>query len=69
MADDIPAPVSETGVRADLARAVNQLSKALRRRQLRARPGQKTLETPNGTFLDPGVSQGPTTYMGDDVFY
>ena len=68
MADDIPSPVSETGVRADLARAVNQLSRAVRKRQLRPRPGQKTHETPNGTSLEV-QGGGSSTVFTQDWFY
>lgn len=67
MADDIPAPLPETGIRSDIARAVNQLSRAVRKRQLKARPGQKIHETPNGTSLE--VQGGSSTVFTQDWFY
>lgn len=68
MADDLPEPVSETGVRADYGRAINKLTKAVRKRQLRPRPGQKTHETPNGTSLEvPGG--GASAVFTQDWFY
>lgn len=68
MADDIPEPVSETGVRADYGRAINKLAKAVRKRQLRERPGQKIRETPNGTFLEV-QGGGSSTVFTQDWFY
>ena len=68
MADDIPSPVPETGIRSDIARAVNQLSRAVRKRQLKARPGQKIHESPNGTSLEVQGGGGSTVFT-QDWFY
>lgn len=68
MADDLPELVSETGVRADYGRAINKLTKAVRKRQLRPRPGQKIVETPNGTFLEV-QGGGASTVFTQDWFY
>jgi hypothetical protein len=68
MADDIPAPLPETGILAPVARAVNQLSKAVRKRQLKARPGQKIHESPNGTSLEVQGGGGSTVFT-QDWFY
>lgn len=68
MAARTPSPLPETGVRGDIARAVNQLAEEVRRQKLVARPGQKIQEATNGTTFDPGLSQATTEY-GDKYFY
>lgn len=68
MADDLPEPVSETGVRADYGRAINKLTKAVRKRQLRERPGQRIRETPNGTTLETGTGSTSAVFT-QDWFY
>jgi len=68
MATRTPSPLPETGVRGDIARAVNQLTEEVRRQKLVARPGQKVSTSTNGTTLDPGISQAATEY-GDKYFY
>jgi hypothetical protein len=54
----LPAKVSERGLKADHARAINQLIEAVRRVQLVAGPGQRVEQNANGTTLkiQPGIS-------------
>lgn len=58
MAVTLPAKVSERGLKADHARAINQLIEAVRRVQLVAGPGQRVEQNANGTTLkiQPGIS-------------
>ena len=59
MAIQLPAKLSERGLKADHARAINQLIEAVRRVQLVAGPGQRVAQNANGTVLktQPAVSQ------------
>jgi hypothetical protein len=59
MAIQLPAKLSERGLKADHARAINQLIEAVRRVQLVAGPGQRVEQNANGTVLktQPAVSQ------------
>ena len=59
MAIQLPAKHSERGLKADHARAINQLIEAVRRVQLVAGPGQRVEQNANGTVLktQPAVSQ------------
>lgn len=59
MALQLPAKLSERGLKADHARAINQLIEAVRRVQLVAGPGQRVEQNANGTVLktQPAVSQ------------
>ena len=59
MAVQLPAKLSERGLKADHARAINQLIEAVRRVQLVAGPGQRVEQNANGTVLktQPAVSQ------------
>jgi hypothetical protein len=59
--------LQEKGIRADIARKVNWLEKRLDRQKLVARPGQKVVETPNGTTLETGLKGGGTFVQ--DWFY
>ena len=54
----LPAKVSERGLKSDHARAINQLIEAVRRVQLVAGPGQRVEQNANGTTLkiQPGLS-------------
>jgi hypothetical protein len=54
----LPSKVSERGLKADHARAINQLIEAVRRVQLVAGPGQRVEQNANGTTLkiQPGLS-------------
>jgi hypothetical protein len=55
----LPAKLSERGLKADHARAINQLIEAVRRVQLVAGPGQRVEQNANGTVLktQPAVTQ------------
>ena len=59
MAIQLPAKLSERGLKADHARAINHLIEAVRRVQLVAGPGQRVEQNANGTVLktQPAVSQ------------
>jgi hypothetical protein len=59
MALQLPAKLSERGLKADHARAINQLIEAVRRVQIVAGPGQRVEQNANGTVLktQPAVSQ------------
>ena len=48
---ELPGKVSESGLKADHARAINKLIEAVRRTQLVAGPGQRVEQTQNGTVL------------------
>jgi len=51
MAVTLPAKVAERGIKADHARAINQLIEVVRKIQLVAGPDQSVEQTPNGTVL------------------
>jgi len=55
----LPSKLSERGLKADHARAINQLIEAVRRVQLVAGPGQRVEQNANGTVLktQPAVTQ------------
>jgi hypothetical protein len=55
----LPAKLSERGLKADHARAINQLIEAVRRVQIVAGPGQRVEQNANGTVLktQPAVTQ------------
>ena len=55
---NLPSKVSERGLKADHARAINQLIEAVRRVQLVAGPGQRVEQNANGTPLkiQPGLT-------------
>ena len=59
MAVQLPAKLSERGLKADHARAINQLIEAVRRVQIVAGPGQRVEQNANGTVLktQPAVTQ------------
>jgi hypothetical protein len=54
----LPSKLSERGLKADHARAINQLIEAVRRVQLVAGPGQRIEQNANGTTLkvQPGLT-------------
>lgn len=58
MAIQLPTKLSERGLKADHARAINQLIEAVRRVQLVAGPGQRVEQNANGTVLkiQPGTN-------------
>ena len=51
MAVTLPAKVAERGIKAEHARAINQLIDVVRKIQLVAGPDQAIEQTPNGTTL------------------
>ena len=51
MAVTLPSKVAERGMKADHARAINQLIDVVRKIQLVAGPDQAIEQTPNGTTL------------------
>lgn len=51
MAVTIPSKVAERGIKAEHARAINQLIDVVRKIQLVAGPDQAIEQTPNGTVL------------------
>ena len=55
---NLPSKVSERGLKADHARAINQHIEAVRRVQLVAGPGQRVEQNANGTTLkiQPGLT-------------
>jgi hypothetical protein len=59
MALQLPSKLSERGLKADHARAINQLIEAVRRVQIVAGPGQRVEQNANGTVLktQPAVTQ------------
>ena len=59
MALQLPAKLSERGLKADHARDINQLIEAVRRVQIVAGPGQRVEQNANGTVLktQPAVTQ------------
>jgi hypothetical protein len=70
MAVTLPSKVAERGMKADHARAINQLIDAVRKIQLVAGPDQAIEQTPNGTTIK--IKQAPATIVGgtpDDFFY
>jgi hypothetical protein len=70
MAVTLPAKVAERGMKADHARAINQLIDVVRKIQLVAGPDQAIEQTPNGTTIK--IKQPPATIVGgtpDDFFY
>ena len=60
MAIQLPAKLSERGLKADHARAINQLIEAVRRVQLVAGPGQRVEQNANGTVLKTQPAVSPT---------
>jgi hypothetical protein len=70
MAVTLPSKVAERGMKADHARAINQLIDVVRKIQLVAGPDQAIEQTPNGTTIK--IKQPPATIVGgtpDDFFY
>jgi hypothetical protein len=51
MAVSLPSKVAERGIKAEHARAINQLIDVVRKIQLVAGPDQAIEQTPNGTTL------------------
>jgi hypothetical protein len=71
MAVTLPAKVAERGMKADHARAINQLIDVVRKIQLVAGPDQAIEQTPNGTTIkikQVAVQAAPSG-VADDYFY
>jgi hypothetical protein len=69
MAIQLPAKLSESGFKADHARAINQLIEAVRRVQLVAGPGQRVEQNANGTTLKTPVMSTTVQTSEESWFY
>ncbi len=71
MAVTLPAKVAERGIKAEHARAINQLIDVVRKIQLVAGPDQAIEQTPNGTTLKLKQPVGRTVIetSQDSFFY
>jgi hypothetical protein len=71
MAVTLPAKVAERGIKAEHARAINQLIDVVRKIQLVAGPDQAIEQTPNGTTLKIKQQAGKTvvTTSEESWFY
>ena len=69
MAIQLPAKLSENGLKADHARAINQLIEAVRRVQLVAGPGQRVEQNANGTILKTPVMSSTVQTSEESWFY
>jgi hypothetical protein len=72
MAVSLPSKVAERGIKAEHARAINQLIDVVRKIQLVAGPDQAIEQTPNGTTLKIKQQAGKTTATtssAEDWFY
>ena len=71
MAVTLPSKVAERGMKADHARAINQLIDVIRKIQLVAGPDQAIEQTPNGTTLKikQGAAKTALTSSAEDWFY
>jgi hypothetical protein len=65
----LPSKLSERGLKADHARAINQLIEAVRRVQLVAGPGQRVEQNANGTTLKTPVSSTTVQTSEESWFY
>ena len=63
MAVTLPSKVAERGIKAEHARAINQLIDVVRKIQLVAGPDQAIEQTPNGTTLKIKQQTGKTVTM------
>lgn len=69
MAIQLPSKLSENGLKADHARAINQLIEAVRRVQLVAGPGQRVEQNANGTTLKTPVMSSTVQTSEESWFY
>ena len=69
MAIQLPTKLSERGLKADHARAINQLIEAVRRVQLVAGPGQRVEQNANGTVLKIQPGTGTVQTAEESWFY
>ncbi len=65
----LPAKLSERGLKSDHARAINQLIEAVRRVQLVAGPGQRVEQNANGTTLKIQPGTGNVQTAEESWFY
>lgn len=65
----LPAKMSERGLKSDHARAINQLIEAVRRVQLVAGPGQRVEQNANGTVLKIQPGTGTVQTAEESWFY
>lgn len=69
MSIQLPAKLSERGLKSDHARAINQLIEAVRRVQLVAGPGQRVEQNANGTVLKIQTGTGTVQTAEESWFY
>ena len=69
MAVTLPSKVAERGVKAEHARAINQLIDVVRKIQLVAGPDQAIEQTPNGTTLKIKQQTGKTTTSANEEWF
>lgn len=69
MSIQLPAKLSERGLKSDHARAINQLIEAVRRVQLVAGPGQRVEQNTNGTVLKIQPGTGTVQTAEESWFY
>ncbi len=69
MSIQLPAKLSERGLKSDHARAINQLIEAVRRVQLVAGPGQRVEQNANGTVLKIQPGTGTVQTAEESWFY
>ena len=69
MAVTLPSKVAERGIKAEHARAINQLIDVVRKIQLVAGPDQAIEQTPNGTTLKIKQTGKSTTSANEEWFY
>jgi hypothetical protein len=70
MAVTLPSKVAERGIKAEHARAINQLIDVVRKIQLVAGPDQAIEQTPNGTTLKiKQISKTVTTTTAEESWF
>ena len=69
MAVSLPSKVAERGIKAEHARAINQLIDVVRKIQLVAGPDQAIEQTPNGTTLKIKQTGRTITTSEESWFY
>ena len=69
MAVTLPSKVAERGIKAEHARAINQLIDVVRKIQLVAGPDQAIEQTPNGTTLKIKQQTGKTTTSANEEWF
>ena len=69
MAVTLPSKVAERGIKAEHARAINQLIDVVRKIQLVAGPDQAIEQTPNGTTLKIKQQTAKTTTSANEEWF